>query len=589
MAEIGTTCKVVMYRGNICGRHLYMNTGKCICHCESKDIDNKLFLKEIEKTFEDNNAPYYDFSHFIFPSSGGVFTNRIFKKQTFFYKARFTGPALFSSAQFSDEVVFDNVAFFSETSFIKAQFAQRALFERAKFKGEVHFSDAQFQSFAFFANSTFSNSAFFERTRFSGEVKFIESRFLGKSIFNSAKFESKANFFGAVFQGTCEFYGTTFSGEAHFNQSTFSDKLVFMSAHFFQSVEFTKAMFSDEVDFYNAKFSAKADFEEAQFLGNAVFMKVKFNGESNFCDAKFLREADFMNSRFAGDTDFSAAEFSGETDFYSTQFTHQVSFLQGYAKGQARVNFDHGELQDFQKFWCNQADFRSFRIEDNAIVTFRKIGMTKVYLLESDIGKMRFIDVDWPRSSRWHRRRTVADELIEGEKDYALIAHVYQGLQENYSNSYRYLEAGDFFVGEQEVRRRGRGKWGQHLSINNIYRILSFYGQSMLRPLYWFLGVVFLTPWILMLGGVSLSLNNKSVVVNYDLALDLSEAVQFLSNYRDMFFLNFSFMAFSRNKMHDALTEPWQLALVNLEALVVIALVTMSLLAVRRRFKRKNF
>lgn len=130
---------------------------------------------------------------------------------------------------------------------------------------------------------------------------------------------------------------------------------------------------------------------------------------------------------------------------------------------------------------------------------------------------------------------------------------------------------------------------GQYFSLNNAYRILSFYGQSMLLPLFWLLGVILLIPGLLLYGGVGLNLQDKSDIVSYKWSFDISDLIFLKADYWQTFLFNFSFMAFSRSKMHDALTEPWQLALVNFEALVVIGLVAMSLLAVRRRFKRKNF
>ena len=309
---------------------------------------------------------------------------------------------------------------------------------------------------------------------------------------------------------------------------------------------------------------------------------------ASFTFSKFLAGAIFFETRFSSFAEFGVSEFSKETKFHNSEFENEANFYECIAKSRALIIFD-GEEQSLQRMWKNGADLKGFRIEKDAVVTFRKVSMSGVQLLESNISRMEFIDVKWPRTSRWHKRRTVADEIIEGEKDYNLIAQIYQGLQENYANWYRYLEAGDFFVGEQEMRRKGKGKWGQYFSLNNTYRILSYYGQSMLLPLFWLLGVISIVPGLLMYGEVRINLQDKSDIVTYNWSFNISDLLFLKTDYWQTFLLNFSFMAFSRSKMHDALTEPWQLALVNIEALVVIGLVAMSLLAVRRRFKHKNF
>ena len=350
----------------------------------------------------------------------------------------------------------------------------------------------------------------------------------------------------------------------------------------FQGREFDK----DSI-FVETKFLGNANFHYARF-SNANFVDSEFSGNADFVGAQFCGKAYFTNVCFSGEVNFDIAQFCGEAYFYSTTFVDYTSFHMATAKSSTLLKFD-GESINENLMWKKTTYFQSFKIEKEAVITFRKVSMRDVQLLESNISRMEFIDVDWPRTSRWHKRRTVADEMIDGKKDYSLIAQIYQGLQENYAGTYRYLEAGDFFVGEQEMRRRGRGRWRQYFSLNNAYRLLSYYGQSMLLPLFWLLGVLLLIPSFLMYGGVATNLQNKSEVVDYEWSFYISDFLLLKADYWQTFLFNFSFMAFSRSKMHDALTEPWQLALVNFEALVVIGLVAMSLLAVRRRFKRKNF
>lgn len=267
-----------------------------------------------------------------------------------------------------------------------------------------------------------------------------------------------------------------------------------------EQFDFTESIFPKKGwSFYNRTFDKDAKFYRAKFSGEAYFNRVRFSGNAFFSEAVFLGEADFNFARFSGKANFFEVQFSGVADFGSTKFDNVTTFFKSVAKSGALMTFD-GEQNNKNEMWGSGANFTGFRVEKYAQITFRKVSMGGVQLLESNISRMKFIDVEWPRTSLWHNRRTVADEMIEDEKDYALIAQIYQGLQENYANWYRYLEAGDFFVGEQEMRRKGRGRWGQYFSLNNAYRILSFYGQSMLLPLFWLLGVISIVPGLLMYG-----------------------------------------------------------------------------------------
>ncbi|MCH7689687.1 MAG: pentapeptide repeat-containing protein [candidate division Zixibacteria bacterium] len=401
-----------------------------------------------------------------------------------------------------------------------------------------------------------------------------------------------------------------------FFRQTFHKDANFKFAEFSGIVNFWNAEFSGKANFYRTRFIGKAPFYRTKFIGKVEFERTEFSTEAIFRRAQFSDKADFYLAEFSGKANFGRAEFSGKVNFLSTFFYEGILLRNGIAKSGAHIIFDidhliynylwvkcvkRSENISRNEMWRVSADIRSFKIDKNAVVTFLKVSMEGVHLLESDISRMEFIAVEWPKTNRWHKRRTLADEVIENvryeaivdeierKKKCSLIAQVYQGLQEIYINTYRYLEAGDFFVGEQEMRRKGKGKLGQYFSLNNAYRILSYYGQSMLLPLFWLFGVISIVPGLLMYGEVRINLQDKSDIVTYNWSFNISDLLFLKTDYWQTFLLNFSFMAFSRSKMHDALTEPWQLALVNIEALVVIGLVAMSLLAVRRRFKRKNF
>ncbi|GAF94413.1 unnamed protein product, partial [marine sediment metagenome] len=96
-------------------------------------------------------------------------------------------------------------------------------------------------------------------------------------------------------------------------------------------------------------------------------------------------------------------------------------------------------------------------------------------------------------------------------------------------------------------------------------KIISYYGESFLLPLFWILAVLFLFPLYLVYDGL------------------------ISGGFRDAFWKNLSFVTVSRLDVGKYLIEPYQQGLVILEGLLLIILVTFLILALRRKYKRKTF
>ncbi len=89
-------------------------------------------------------------------------------------------------------------------------------------------------------------------------------------------------------------------------------------------------------------------------------------------------------------------------------------------------------------------------------------------------------------------------EELDEESRYEYLASTYEALRENYESKNRYVEAGDFYIGEMEARKKwlkSREKetitkrisdWGYREMIT-AYKWLSLYGESAALPLLWIL------------------------------------------------------------------------------------------------------
>jgi uncharacterized protein YjbI with pentapeptide repeats len=425
----------------------------------------------------------------------------------------------------------------------------------------------------------YKKDTYFDYSEFSREADFGQAVFSHKVFFREVRFSKKAKFLSAMFAGATDFGNAIFSEEAYFLGATFSEKARFHSAAFFGKADFRRSTFLDaaETDFGSATFSGDAEFFETTFSNKADFSKVAFQGKTDFRWATFQRKALYHSSRFENSVDFSGCEIGKE----------------------AIVSFDGGEHpKENREMFAAEANFVSCTFAASGHIKFRKVSLENCRFLETDLTEVQFVDVTWartPKFLKWFPRNAVYDEVSihdnwfkwlrskikqqehnTPDPQYKLIAEPYRRLQANYINNYRYAEAGDFHIGEQEMVRKAKGKIGQYLSTNFLYKIISYYGESFLLPLFWL---------IVALLGFSLWLLCE---MDYDLSWSGSFFL-FNGDYWNAFLRNLSFVTFNRAGISQILTQPYQHGIVAIENIVVVVLVTFFVLALRRRYKRKGF
>jgi hypothetical protein len=158
----------------------------------------------------------------------------------------------------------------------------------------------------------------------------------------------------------------------------------------------------------------------------------------------------------------------------------------------------HFEGAEFRQ----RADFSRVETAKNATVNFQRIRLLKPQqvffhhvdlsrwsFLDTDLRRIDFIDFDdvtWGTIRRLLSRRiALFDELnVSNQKDeLAKVERLYRHLKQNYESQRDYGRAGDFYYGEMEMKRRQLNPLGQIPFW--IYRILSGYGESYPRALFW--------------------------------------------------------------------------------------------------------
>jgi hypothetical protein len=222
-----------------------------------------------------------------------------------------------------------------------------------------------------------------------------------------------------------------------------------------------------------AKFSGGAYFLETTFSGDANFVRAKFSGETDFWKAKFSGDADFSGAEFSEDTYFGEAKFFGKIDFNTAEFRQRAGFSGVETAKNATVNFQGVRLLKPQQ------------------VFFHHVDLSRWSFLDTDLRRIDFNDVTWGTIRRlWSRRTAIFDEIsvsnekVKVPKEYlAKVERLYRHLKQNYESQRDYGRAGDFYYGEMEMKRRQLNPLGQIPFW--IYRILSGYGESYPRALFW--------------------------------------------------------------------------------------------------------
>jgi hypothetical protein len=263
-----------------------------------------------------------------------------------------------------------------------------------------------------------------------------------------------------------DFTGFIFPNEISFKSYLFEKPLIFIGAQFNNIVSFFDVQFNNRADFHNVQFNDKASFSFAQFNDKASFSG-EFNNEISFFSTQFNNNANF-SGEFNNKTYFDYSDFQGVASFINAKFPssgEDVIFL------------------------------RNAKFHKPKNVRFQNVDLSNVFFLNTDVSEVEFLDEKWARKNG---RLVVADETHIGKDKsatYSAVAQLYRRLRRNYETNYRFAEAGDFFIGEMEMRRHDVNTNFKNEKIRNIvlwfkmnffllglYKHLSLYGESYVRP-----------------------------------------------------------------------------------------------------------
>jgi uncharacterized protein YjbI with pentapeptide repeats len=298
---------------------------------------------------------------------------------------------------------------------------------------------------------------------FSSQVIFHNAVFNGPVDFSNSTFKIKSSFLGARFKGDASFYNTHFYGAIDFDDPEFESKSTLLKGIVFQG-----AIFENTAYFEKSHFEVGVDFTRTQFVKEAIFDESEFHGTSDFSHCKFLGEGRFI------ETDFSLA---------------YVRFWNVLLKNPENIIFKPLKNNLTQVSFVN-TDISRVRFDEH------------VRFGEKEYGRFKIID-DWQMEMSMDDTNFRAAAAIH---PMGAILSVYRNLRENYEFRMRYDEAGEFFIREMEIRRRYKehfedgkvmislNRWVvRNFSLTGLYYHLSRYGQSILRPTVFGIGIILLS------------------------------------------------------------------------------------------------
>ncbi|EHP86942.1 pentapeptide repeat-containing protein [Methanotorris formicicus] len=461
-----------------------------------------------------------------------------------FIESTFKGKVDFRCSEIQGEVTIIDSTFMEDIIFRESTFKEDVYFEKSdKFennlviKGEINFTDSIFEKNVYFMdsivfkkkvdfnNSTFKGNVYFENLVFEKILDFSSSTFEGNVNFNgliifergadfrNSTFEKNVSFWypkfkwdvifeGSEFKEKAYFHGLTVEGKANFNNSIFSGKTYFSHSTFEKWISFRGSEFKGDVNFSDSKFKEKAEFTYLTFEKDVNFSNVIFN-KAKFFNATFKSRADFRGICFVllsfVDCTFEDLLFrKGKIKFEKSkkveinlekpndQWIHTIINI---IKGECLAIFLNVQ------FLNKHAKIENFPLSKTS---FLKTDVREVMLL-CNIKKEKILSHKLLKNDK--NNEGIYKEtynILKNHLDYKSVLAEYRNLRISIENNRTYIEASDLYKMEMElIKEYSNNEFEKY--IIKAYGAISDYGESISIPIFWFVILIFTTPFVLIL------------------------------------------------------------------------------------------
>ena len=443
------------------------------------------------------------------------------------------------------------------------------------------------------------------------EFNFIGFKFHDKISFLGRKFEKKADFGGAKFGNLADFMCVKFIKGANFGGATFTERASFMIATF-KGANFQDATFTKGANFTDATFIEQANFQDATFTKGANFTDAIFIEQANFQYATFTKWASFWHTTFIKEANFMWVVFNNPVKFIGDEdswlFDLEIDYKKPLKKKSVTNDlkkifdkngfelFDKAKIiQKEDKLWNIIGEDRTYKIKETKEEDNTKLEVSennKIFKSSADFShsnfetpeKVEFVNVNLSKASFLHcknidkisrfeevvwnsigKRKAVFDEINAETDTYKFVAEIYRKLRLNYEQDLRFPEAGDFYIGEMEMRRKNAKFKNKYLdySLISLYKIFSHYGENVVLPFLWMIPITFV---------FALYYTNFNSIAPVDFVF--ADVFKFLENWAKSIMILFQM-------------PPEQMTFsIFIERILGVLFVALCVLALRRKFKK---
>ena len=403
----------------------------------------------------------------------------------------------------------------------------------------------------------------FESTLFptGRDILFENSTFVNCRFIDVA-FEGSVSFVG------CTFEGTTFENVCSNDKTNHCEKLDFTLAKFLGDVvPFRDCLFdtSDEILFAEATFEGR---DSPFWFCNLHSELVSFHRALVNADRFYLR-------------------------LYSPQLRVDNSYLVidsehvNLARLRVDGHFEYGNFEDSVET-APIVSFLGTDFRQMHTATLRDANLTNALFIDSVIESVHFINPVWQPGDRG---MPVLYDVLDVDKDERAtdeqLLRLYVQLKRNGEEQRDYAMASKWFYREMECRRRivessTDGNWFVRWMTKNLfksYKVVSDYGENLVKPFLWLLGLFVLWGALYFYWGYSIG----SERLNYDFAFDVTW--KSVEGFANALVYSFGIMSFQLTKtafQHGVFSS----FLVVSQVLLTLILVPLFLLALRRKFRR---
>jgi uncharacterized protein YjbI with pentapeptide repeats len=422
-------------------------------------------------------------------------------------------------------------------------------------------------------------------------------------IINSDNIIFKDYFFGDNFKTEFDSFGLF-----NFNKyvKTDKDKLIhvsFINCTFDLSLHFTNLIFHNNAQlFKNCVFNNEVYFGNMTF-GNLMLEEVVFNKACYFYSCTFIEGLQFFDTTFNGPLLFDADKthriteiedayfdcyFNGKTNFKSVIFN--------------KANFSKSIVGEkvFELSNCSftkLGNFRGMNLKSN--VAFINIDLSNCTFLNSEFVDARFLSspisinnyIDINLFSKSHKDNHeeykelgiyMVDNFIAEVNVENLIVEL-KTFERNFDKIKRFEIAGKFHQKSLEIERKYNSKWFKK-SVLYLYRAASSYGESYSRTLILFSIVLLFFSLLYLITGLTFIENDKYSVIYY---FKGSNIYNIINDYGLSFLFSFiNSFPVKREISYLISSNGYTTFFSSLETIIQSILITLFIMALRRKFKR---